>query len=1140
MEKKATNSKQEQFNPSRDILNEMLFQAQPQPMWVYDIETLFFLAVNRAAITKYGYTEQEFLSMTIKDITPAEDLPALRENSAYSNKEFEQPGVMRHKKKDGSIIFVEISSPIIDVHGRKVKLVTAMDITERITAEQTRLQLQRAVQNSNEIIFTTTKDGTISYINPAFTTVYGYTAEEAIGKNPRILKSGKHTPDEYKEFYQVLQTGKTVRRKIINRAKDGRLLTIETTVDPILNAKGEPEGYVAIQRDITIREQIAEKLAESELRFSQMAETIESVFWMTDAQKQEMLYVSPAYEKIWGRSIEELYRSRRSWVDAIHPDDQAWVWQAMLTKQAAGTYNEVYRITQPDGSIRWIRDRAFPVKDEKGEVYRITGLATDITEYKNAKTILSESEAKFRTLAETSPAAIFIYKEKFIYVNPAAQTLTGYNREELLGMNFWDAVHPDHRELIRQRGEARLRGDKVPNRYEFKILRKDGESRWVEFSAGIFKPNGNAYAIGTAFDITERKAIEEQLRNSEQLYKDLVENSNEVSYLLDKDATITYISPMVEMRTGFRQAELIGRKFFDIIHPDDIANVKREFQRVAMGQSVKSTEFRFNKKTGETIWVRASAVPVMKEAKLDSIRGIAIDITEQKQAETALRRSEERYRELFEQALTGNYVATGDGKIVKCNQMFADIFGFESPEDVITSQTENSCTLDIFQPKFLSLLRTQKKLQNYESQVQRKDGSVIHIVENVMGKFDAHGNLQEIHGSLYNVTEKKTLEEYLRQSQKMESIGTLAGGIAHDFNNILAIILGHASIMSRSKTIDESISSSLDTIIKATQRGTSLVKQILTFARKTDPTIESIRLNDIVTEIVSLAKETFPKTIEFRIDVDPRIKTFNGDYTQIHQAILNLVVNARDAMPNGGTLAISTANVTKAELLNKTSSDMRDEYVRVSVQDTGIGMDEATKSRIFEPFFTTKEKGKGTGLGLAVVYGVVKGHNGHLMVDSTVGVGTTFHLYFPVPPVIHSISDSTQSTSEIVRGGDETILIVEDEDILREVLKQILETSGYTVLSTGDVDEAVRIYTERHRHIDLVISDVGLPKRTGFELLLQLKQINPSIRLIFTSGFFEPGMKNRMMNEGVQHFIDKPYDIAKIARTVRAALDSEM
>ncbi|MEW6061042.1 MAG: PAS domain S-box protein [Bacteroidota bacterium] len=612
----------------------ILFQSNPQPMWVYDQETLAFLAVNDAAVAKYGYTEKEFLRMTIKDIRPEEDIPALLKNVAYVTEGLNNAGVWRHRKKDGSIIFVEITSHSLVFAGHKAKLVTAFDVTTRVKVEEARSLLEQAIAASNDVVFMTDVDGRINYVNEAFEKLYGYTRSEALGQTPRILKSGKLSPGFYQDFWARIRSGETFREEFINRTKDGRFATIESTIDPIKDRQSQTIGFIAIQKDIT--------------------------------------------------------------------------------------------------------------------------------EYVETRRALNESELRFRTLANTTSAAIFTYSEKFTFANPAAESLTGYTSAELLNMNFWEVVHPDHRDLVRQRGEARLRGEQVSSQYEFKILRKDGESRWVDFAAGMFKPNGKAYAIGTAFDITERKLYEEELRNSERLYKDLVENSNEVTYLLDRHLQLAYVSPVIEEKTGYTQSELLGRQYVDIIHPDDVKAVKKQFRVALAGGTMKPAEFRFKTKSGQTLWVRASTIPLMKAGRLESIRGVAIDITEQKLATELLRASEERFRTLTETASSAIIIYQGD-YLRYANRAAERLLGY-SREELFSKKFWEIVHLDEqenVRQRGMARLRGENVAPNMEVRVMTKTGD-LRWVDFTAAMIEYEGQ-PAVLGTAFDITGRKRAEEAIQQ-----------------------------------------------------------------------------------------------------------------------------------------------------------------------------------------------------------------------------------------------------------------------------------------------------------------------------------------------------------------------------------------
>ncbi len=391
--------------------------------------------------------------------------------------------------------------------------------------------------------------------------------------------------------------------------------------------------------------------------------------------------------------------------------------------------------------------------------------------------------------------------------------------------------------------------------------------------------------------------------------------------------------------------------------------------------------------------------------------------------------------------------------------------------------------------------------------------------------------------SLKDITAQKILEEQLIQAQKLESLGTLASGIAHDFNNILTIIIGHSSLLSRLPAEPEIIKKNADTITQAGKRGAALVKQLLTFARKTDVVTESLQLNDTVKEVSKFLSETIQKTNIISLDLEENLPLIEADATQIHQVLLNLCLNARDAMPDGGTLTISSFLEERKTIRTKFPKATAKEYACLCVKDTGMGMDNTTLRRIFEPFFTTKGIGKGTGLGLSLVFGIVESHNGFIDVQSELGKGTTFSLYFPLPLQQLEFNESKEQVSEESSGGSETILLVEDEEMLREMAQGILESKGYKVITAADGEEGVEQYQQHHKEILLVLSDLGLPKLSGFEAFKRMKDINPNVKCIIATGYIDPEHKSAMLIAGIKDIVHKPYSVEQMLRSVRSILD---
>jgi PAS domain S-box-containing protein len=512
---------------------------------------------------------------------------------------------------------------------------------------------------------------------------------------------------------------------------------------------------------------------------------------------------------------------------------------------------------------------------------------------------------------------------------------------------------------------------------------------------------------------------------------------------------------------------------------------------------------------------------------------------ERRRAEAALKESKEKYQSLFERNISGAYVSTPDGRLLECNPAFVRMFGFDSIEDAKASNVGTLYSDPEKRRVFLSTLEAQNKIEYLEGHMVRKDGVPVRVIENIVGKFDDDGKLVELTGYLFDDTKRHLLEQQLIQAQKFESLGTLASGIAHDFNNILSIIIGHATLIQRLNLGPDKMADSIKMITTAGQRGAALVRQLLTFARKSDVILQRISLNDIIREVVSLTGETFPKTITVSIKLADKFPPILADSTQIQQVFLNLCVNARDAMPNGGTLSLSTRLIDGEKLHARFPEAKASEYALIEVSDTGTGMNEATLSRIFEPFFTTKEPGKGTGLGLAVAFGIIHIHQGFIDVSSKPGNGTTFSIYFPVNPEELEPFEIKKEMLDETEGGTETILLVEDEEMLRNLTKMVLKGKGYNVVTASDGEEAVRMFVLRQNDIALVLSDMGLPKLDGYDVLKQVKRIKPAVKFIIASGYIEPTTKSEILKSGAKDFIQKPYVPNEMLRKIRQVLDED-
>ncbi len=496
--------------------------------------------------------------------------------------------------------------------------------------------------------------------------------------------------------------------------------------------------------------------------------------------------------------------------------------------------------------------------------------------------------------------------------------------------------------------------------------------------------------------------------------------------------------------------------------------------------------------------------------------------------------TDERYRRFVTEDFTGMLVMRTDGRIVTCNPAVASIFGFDSLEEAVSANFFAFLRSRQDGIELLETVRQHGMVDRHEMEMTQRNGDPVYVVARLIGNF-TNGELAELHVYLFNDTKRKRLEQQLVQAQKMEGLGTLAGGIAHDFNNILAIILGYTNKLESSHSKPNEFPGAIKVIKEAVERGAALVQQLLTSARQTEAHFSSIDLNALVRELESMLQATFPKTINFNLDLSPDLPVITADKSQLHQVLLNLCVNARDAMPTGGTLTVVTSITPGRELTEMFSGVTAENYACIRVRDTGIGMSRQVKSHIFEPFFSTKERGKGTGLGLSVVYGVVNNHRGFVQVESEPGAGTSFIVYLPVK---HLAAEQIGGDRTGVPRQDipQTILLVEDEEMLRELGVSILESEGFRVLAARDGVEAVALFETHCDEIGLVVCDLGLPRLGGREAFLKMKETRPGVRAIVASGYLEPAIRSEMLKAGVIDTIQKPYDFNDLLAKIRSII----
>ncbi len=645
--------------------------------------------------------------------------------------------------------------------------------------------------------------------------------------------------------------------------------------------------------------------------------------------------------------------------------------------------------------------------------------------------------------------------------------------------------------------------------------------------------------------MTNRKHVANAVTHNEMLAKLQIERMPLANIVWDTDFRVRSWNPAAQHIFGFTAQEAIGKYPYELIVPaGEQHRVEELWKKLLTGDGFAHSVNDNITKDGRTITCRWINTPLKtEEGEVAGVLSMAEDITERKRVEEELQRSEHRYRSLVESARDAIITITPKGTFTSLNRAFETLTGWNR-EDWIGKTFS-----DLFHPDdakvVLQLFR--QALEGMTPQVQEfrmrtKSGDYL-LAEMMITPQMENGKIVGVLGIARDVTARKSLENQFIQVQKMESLGTLAGGVAHDFNNILGIILGQASVLERCEGDHEMTAESIDSIAKAVQRGAALVRQILTFARKSEVVLGPVNVNGMIRELATMLQETFPKTVELNLKLDEAVPVITMDQAQLHQALLNLCVNARDAINDlapytsaHGLLTIRTEVVSRSQLKGHADATAS-RYVCITVADSGIGMDRYTKEKIFEPFFTTKEPGKGTGWGLAVVYGVVKAHRGFIDVESRINVGTTFRLYLPAPEESAGKADAAEAGATSVRGGTETILLVEDEDSLRHLMKSVLEEGGYRALTAKDGIEAVRLFTQHKDEIALVFTDLGLPRMNGATAFMTLKEIKPNIKAVFASGYLDLESRSDLTRAEAKAFIEKPYNPNEVLRMIRDVLD---
>ncbi|MBN1291422.1 MAG: PAS domain S-box protein [Candidatus Latescibacteria bacterium] len=1164
---KRLREKARQFDTLVDNLNGMVYRCKNDEDW-----TMEYVSGGSKLLT--GYDPEDFIgngAISINKLIHKDDCEmvyntirtAVKEHSSYAliYRIISAEGKEKWLWEQGYTVICE--GEVKTLEGFITDITVMKQAEEALKKSEERYRL--LADNTLDAIWKMDMNGRFTYVNSAIKTMFGYTPEEWIGS---LLSD--HCDEEYMERMKDIMTHhlehlnkhRGIIFETVMRRRDGSPISVEVHSTSLLNDEGKPVGFHGTTRDITERKRTRKDLFDSEQRFRALIENLPDSVFVLDLDGK-LLIVNQASCLHTGFSQDELLNFSVNDIDPESADrhDRQKIWLSLKTGDTAKVQSHILR---KDGSH-------YPAEIHMNRLVMnerpiILAVVRDVSERQKNEEALRKSEEYLKernifieTILDNLPIGLAVNSTldgSVIYMNKQFANIYGWPREKVDSVqHFFELVYPDpdYRQEIMSRVLDDINsGD--PKRMiwnDIKITTQEKTNKYVT-AMNIPLPDQNVM-ISTVQDVTDRKFAEDALRKSEKLLNEVQKLTKVGGWEYNVPDQKIFWTEEVYNIHGFSKGEneLDSKQLIDksieCYDPNDRLKIVNAFTRCVNEGIPYDLEVKFSSNRGERKWVRTTAYAQKENDTIVKIIGNLIDITDQKLATEALSESERKYRSLFDNMLNGfalhEIVLDQNGKPVdfifrEVNNAYRRMTGISTKNILGKTVTEVFPGIENdpagWIPLYAEVALNDKEIrfEQYAEPLDKwysilayspKKGFFATVVEDITERKHAE-------------EERIQLEEKLRQSLKLESIGQLAGGVAHDFNNLLTIITGNCELILMELNSRDSIYDDVTEIKTTAERATQITRQLLTFSRKQIISPKVLNLNKIINAQQKMLSRLIGEDIRFIFDLADGLWNIKIDPSQLDQILVNFSVNARDAIEGVGTIKIETRNVSLDETFDeKNVNTSPGEYVMLAYSDSGVGMDAETRDKAFEPFFSTKSESKGTGLGLSTVYGIVKQNDGIINVYSEPGIGTTFKVYFPRFMGEHE--GIVEKMQGIPLKGNETVLIVEDEPHILSLAQKVLSRYGYSVLACNTTDEAIKLVNDYTGEIHLLLTDVVMPVMNGKELQTLIQPIKPGIKTIFMSGYTADVIAHHgVIDKGVE-FIQKPFNMITLAEKVREVLD---